>query len=87
MKMKLEASWILTHTLSVASSPPPPTPPTRTTSSMPRPDRPIPPQMRGRHQRNASDGNIMDALNAAVAQQNLMKSLGRVDSVPIKSRP
>ena len=53
-------------------SPPPPTPPARTTSSLPRPDRPAePPRVFPRHQRNASDGGIIDALKSGGKQQQL----------------
>ena len=54
------------------SSPPPPTPPTRTSSSLPRPDRPAePPRVTPRHQRNASDGGIIDSLNLLAGKQQL----------------
>jgi len=50
-------------------SPPPPTPPARTSSSLPRPDRPAEPPRVIRHQRNASDGGIIDSLNSFVGKQ------------------
>eukprot|EP00794_Sanderia_malayensis_P012187 gene12187-13445_t len=63
---------------------PAPTPPARTTSSMPRPDRPVaPPQRFQRHQRNASDGDIIDVLNAVARDRNLQKKdVPQVDSRP-----
>eukprot|EP00795_Rhopilema_esculentum_P008390 gene8390-14367_t len=57
-------------------SPPPPMPPARTSSSLPRPDRPVaPPQVHRRHQRNASDGGIIDALNTVLGQQQQQQQI------------
>lgn len=51
-------------------------PPTRTSSSLPRPDRPVdPPRVIRKHQRHASDGGIIDTQNLVVGQLQQQQQL------------